>query len=45
MSIRTVLVVGVLLVAFIPTTLVSAIGVYSISASVRKEAQSREIKN
>jgi two-component system, NtrC family, sensor kinase len=41
MSIRTVLVVGMLLVAFIPTTLVSAIGVYSISTSVRKEAQSR----
>ena len=41
MSIRTVLVAGMLAIALIPAVLIGAIGVYSISKSVRSEAQSR----
>ena len=41
MSIRTVLVAGMLAVALIPAALIGAIGVYSINKSVRSEAQSR----
>lgn len=41
MSIRTVLVFGMLAVALIPAALVGAIGVTSINTSVRSEAQSR----
>ncbi len=41
MSIRTVLVLGMLAVALIPAALIGAIGVTSINTSVRSEAQSR----
>ena len=41
MSLRTVLVAGMLAVALIPAALIGAIGVYSINKSVRSEAQSR----
>lgn len=41
MSIRTVLVAGMLAVALIPAVVIGAIGVSSISHAVRSEAQSR----
>ncbi|HSN23090.1 MAG TPA: hypothetical protein VLS45_02780, partial [Methylomicrobium sp.] len=41
MSIRTVLVAGMLAVALVPALLVGALGVHAISTAVRNEAQAR----